>query len=66
MDPKYGFIPWVLAFGFIAALQRVEQIRPVAQALMALLVLILLLSTSQKINLIDAARLQLGLTAVTK
>jgi hypothetical protein len=64
LSPKYGFLPWLLAIGFVASLQRISAIAPVAKALLGLLILVLLLNASQSVNLVDAARVQLGLGVV--
>lgn len=54
-----SFTAWLMAFGLIALLGTIEQFRPIARALFALLLLVMILVNSQGTNLITLLQMQL-------
>lgn len=54
-----SFTAWAFAFVLIALVGTVEQLRPLSRAFMALLLLVMILRSSQRVNLITLLQAQL-------
>ena len=60
-----SFTAWAFAFILVALIGTIEQLRPLSRAFMALMLLVMILTSSQRVNLITLLQAQLFGRAVS-